>query len=672
MTELTLIRAMPRNAATGVLEPWRLAGGGKALPYYRDGLHYKAGVAQPPRFSASLSFGDQGWSGGCVPSVTAISYQPGNPVLLDTLHALFWGNAAVEVDRVTDDGNVVRRLTGTIADIAEQDGVLSITATDLSKALDQPLATGTFAGTGGIEGESAAEGRVKRRSWGRVFNVEGQLLNTAYSIYEFGDPARPLQGCTALRDKGREGTLLILGWQGSIAETFAALCAAEAPQGGGVFAPSIACAKWWTTPAGPLTADLVGEIGEGYDASVAGISSAVSAALNGPAIHDLAAAVALCPDDAGWHVSDASTTGAAVLDQMLAGAGLFWVLDPVGVIHIREWSWDGDAIPMACRYLGRAAQYAPHKGRKLGYYRNEHQHADGDIAADIPAGDVTYEDGTPVEALKPAEGGATNGAPSGSPVGDEDDAQAVIDGMRTAIATVAQEAIRNGTYRIETDDILFPAPGVTLRQLVDQLGVITNDLVTYVNFLREVSSDGTGKWSLTVENSSGAITGISNMLTPDKRGQLLMAADILKAIDPNGGDPIDILTYGEDNILRMRNVYVEKLMAGAINFEFTGSRQSLGPNFGSQEFPGGLIIKAGKYRGAINDEQLFSVVFPEPFPNYCISFIPVPYLANWSIYRDLWLQCVGEPTRYGATVGTQAATGDDQHLDGFNYIAFGG
>lgn len=421
MTELTLIRAWPRNPMTGLTEQWQLAGGGNGLPYLFGSEHYKAGISQPARFSASLSFNEKGWSGGVVPSVAAISFQPGNPALLDMIHGLFWKNSAVEVDR--SDGLVTaRRLTGTIAAVSEADSIVSITVTDLSDALNQPLCPDTFGGTGGIDGESAAEGRVKRRSFGRCFNVEGQLLNTANSIYEFGDPARPMQGCTALRDKGRDGYLQILAWQGSIESTLAALEASEAPAGGGIFAPSIACAKWWTTPSGPLTADIQGEIGSGYDASVAGIAAAISDTLSGPALTDLAIARALRPAEAGWHIPDASTTGASVLDQMLAGAGLFWVLDPTGTIQIREWNWDGDAEGIAGIYLGREAQYAPHKSRDVGYCINNHQHSDGDIAADIPADEVTYADGSTVESMQPAEAGAdvtgNNTAANSNALGD--------------------------------------------------------------------------------------------------------------------------------------------------------------------------------------------------------------------------------------------------------------
>ena len=399
MSQVVFVRAWPRDAVTGIAALIRMAGGGAALPYYRDGAHSRAGIIKAPRFTASLGYGDSGWTGGVVPAVTAISFRPGDPALIDQMMAGYWRGQSVEVDIGDEYGALARRLTGVVASVAEQDGALAITAADLSHKLAKPLATGTFAGTGGIEGDAIAEGRVKRRSFGRVFNVEGRLLNAAYNIYEFGDPARPLQSCTVLRDKGRAGTLVTLGWQGSIAATLAALQAAEVPEGGGVFAPSIVCAKWWTQPAGPLTADLLGEIGDAYVETVAQIAAAVSSDLSGPAIANLAEAIAMRPAPAGVHVDDAITTGAAVLDEMLAGASLLWVLDPAGTISINEWRWDGPAEAITGIYLGRQAQFAPHKSRKVGYRRNQHQHGDGDIAADILAADVVTGDGGNIEAL---------------------------------------------------------------------------------------------------------------------------------------------------------------------------------------------------------------------------------------------------------------------------------
>ena len=311
MSVVIRIRAWPRIAATGATVALMLAGGSNDEPY---GQGYMAGIIADPRFESSISFTDEGWAARAVPQSGPIAWMPAEPERLDPLAAYYWRDAAIEIDRIKD-GVTTRRLTGTVAEATISEGRLVITCADLSNRLDKPFATATFAGTGGIEGGDFAVGRVKRRSFGRVWNIEGRLLDKANNIYEFGDPAFPLQGCTALRDKGRSGALGIIGWQGSVAATFAALQASAPQQGGGVFAPSIACAKWWTQPAGPLTADLQGEA-SGYSETAAGIAGQLLSRAGGPAISNLAAATALRPGVAGLHIGDSSETVASSAKRM--------------------------------------------------------------------------------------------------------------------------------------------------------------------------------------------------------------------------------------------------------------------------------------------------------------------------------------------------------------------
>lgn len=137
--------------------------------------------------------------------------------------------------------------------------------------------------------------------------------------------------------------------------------------------------------------------------------------------------------------------------------------------------------------------------------------------------------------------------------------------------------------------------------------------------------------------------------------------------DGNGGQPVFAV---EDGVVKMHDVEVDTLKVGAMDYEFL-LKQDMSADQGSQELPGGVVMKWGKFRGAINDEVQLSVVFDDPFPNECQSFVPVPYLTVFNNNRDLWLQVVGAKTKFGATVGTQAATSNSQHLDGFDWLAFG-
>lgn len=163
---------------------------------------------------------------------------------------------------------------------------------------------------------------------------------------------------------------------------------------------------------------------------------------------------------------------------------------------------------------------------------------------------------------KPADG-ATVGAPAGTPIGNAE-AQAVVDGLIRNALTVAEEALRDGTWRAEADTILKVAGGATLRQLVEQLGVTVGGVNTFVDFLRSVDTDGNAIWALTAQNSNGKVTGVRNLLTGEGLGTLQMAADILEIVDPDGGNARFILRYGLDNRLILTDVYIENLEFGVV------------------------------------------------------------------------------------------------------------
>lgn len=410
MSLRTLIDASPRNAQTGAVQAVRLGGGGTAPLYHQDltgtWQHYRAGVVRSPRFSAKLGFEANGWTGGTLPTTGTIVFAPAERVLLAQHAGLFWKGAAITVRTGPEAGPFSVLMTGTVADASAAAGKLVLTIADLSAGVDKPLLTGRFAGTGGVEGIAEAAGRVKRRSWGRVFNVEGRILDKANNIYEFSDPARPLQAFDALRDKGSAGPIAGLAWQGSVAATFAALQAAAAPAGGGVVAPSIACAKWWTQPTGPLTADLRGEVGGGYVEDVVGLAGRVLASIGGPAIANAAQASAWRSGPAGIHVAEEAETAAQAIDRLLLGASLLWVLDPAGTVTIRQISFANPAETIRPISSTRQRQLAPVKSRRLGYQRNQRQHSEGEIAAVLRGSDVAYSDNTPIDSLRPAEAGA--------------------------------------------------------------------------------------------------------------------------------------------------------------------------------------------------------------------------------------------------------------------------
>ncbi|MBA4779151.1 hypothetical protein [Blastomonas sp.] len=409
MSRVHWVELRPRDPATAGLITLRFAGGARERSYFREenGQHYKAGLVAAPRFAARIGYGRDGFTGQTIPQASRIQIAPAQADVFESLAGYFWKDAEITIDAGPEDASSFPRLfTGTVVGDSIADGVFSFTIADISTRLDKPVCTKRFAGNGGIEGGEEAEGRTKRRSWGFVFNVEGRLLDPANSIYEFGDPAFPLSSFSALRDKGRGGPFTVLAWQGSIAATFAALQASTPAQGGGVVAPSIACAKWWTEPSGPLTADFVGTPGTGGSMSTAALIDAISSSFSGPVVTNRAAAIALRPAAAGIHVGDETTTGAQLIDRLALGSSLIWVAAPEGVIRLFPWAFDnGGAAVLQGQFIGRERAYAPHYRRRVGFQANNRRHSESEIAESI-----RLDDGVLFDSLRPAEPNATAGA----------------------------------------------------------------------------------------------------------------------------------------------------------------------------------------------------------------------------------------------------------------------
>lgn len=162
------------------------------------------------------------------------------------------------------------------------------------------------------------------------------------------------------------------------------------------------------------------------------------------------------------------------------------------------------------------------------------------------------------------EDNATYGAPGDSPLGDDDNARSVVEAMRQNSIMTAQVALENSTWRLEVDDILQVAPGVTIREVIDELGARVNNIDVWVQLRRSVDTEGNAEWSLTAQNSTGAITGVRNLLTGENLGKLSFVADILEAVDPNGGNPVRIFSYGLDNRLILENAYIKNLEVGVV------------------------------------------------------------------------------------------------------------
>lgn len=437
-----LIEASPRRIADGVAETVRLAGGGAQVPYRYGGYaDWRAGVAGLPTSIASLEFEGAEFPDGSVPSALEIEWAPSRSADLAALAGYMWIDAPITV-RIGPEGAALPPIvqSGLVLNVSTANGRLKIALADPATSLKKPLLTARYAGTGGLEGPVEWEGAIRKRVWGQVWNLRADPIDKAHNVYCLADPTRAIQSIDAVRDKGAAAaSLTTLAWQGSTAATFAALQAAAAPQGGGVICPSIACIKWWTQPAGDLCADLKGEIGAAYVETTAAIAQSLVSAIGGPAFAagTIAAAIAARGAAVGWVADDESTTVAAMLDELMGNSSLLWMLNGAGEIVLRPWEWAASVATAISHDVARKQTLRPLATRKLGYKRNELKMQRGDLAAI-----VTYNDGTAIDALKPAAAGAD------------------VTAQNTAAAIAGQAwAATNGSQAI-TDNRLVAAGGV--------------------------------------------------------------------------------------------------------------------------------------------------------------------------------------------------------------------
>ena len=237
-----------------------------------------------------------------------------------------------------------------------------------------------------------------------------------------------------------------------------------------------------------------------------------------------------------------------------------------------------------------------------------------------------------------------------------------VDAVYSVIQTVQDTAAdANGARAEETRNLKAQLDGMNFAQLEQSLS-------TYATKL-----DGIGaQYTLKVQTTTNGVPVVAGMgiAVEDGVSAVSFLADSFNIAVPGAVAPTQVFKADAEGIY-MPNVRADNIKAGAIDFEFINKQSLLDPNGGYQMLPGGLIIMWGRYRQTIRSEIVISVNFPMAFPSVCLSFQATPYLNVFNNERDLWVQIIGQPTQYGASVATQAARRDDQYLDGFDWIAFG-
>ncbi len=520
--------------------------------------------------------------------------------------------------------------------------------------LDAPLLS-TYAGTGGAEGPEALKGSPKPLAIGAPRYVAGVLVDPVKLIWQVSAYG-PVQGFEdALDGLARFGT------PAADHAGFAALEAATIAPGDWATCKYAGLARFGAPPNGQISFMLSGDAAGGWSRKPGQIIRRIAQIAGGTGKIEDASLDAL--DLARpWDLS------VAIGSQITARELIQRIAASVNAVAGMSWTGRLFAVPIG---INASQMTLAADGSMMPQVREVEQ-----IAVGAPwwrlttQADRTWEVHAPaaVQYSEPAEPGATRGAPTGTSVAGRSASQVVADLDQNALNMLAEQTLAS-TWRVERDQLIFMADGTPVRTVTEQLGIETDDIQLFVTEVKEVNPVSGESKFLLAANADGVITGIYGLSGSSGLSELGFMASRFLFVDDSGLNPVTAMVY-EGGVWKMKAIEVDTLKVGAMDYEFV-LNQTITSTQGSQKLPGGVVMKWGRYRAAINDEVQLSIVFDDPFPTECQSFVPVPYLSTFSNYRDLWLQNVGALTRFGATVATQAATSNAQAIDGFDWLAFG-
>lgn len=413
MSRVTLIECQPR-LPDGTVQTLRLVDRSPRGAAYL-GAQWLPYVAELPAFESSIGFDGQRFGAAPSPQIGALAFALAPEIR--SCAGWVWRDAPVTIREAAwpinggnpaDGAFSVAQVCDAVS-IAVNDGVARVELIDRGQKLRVPLATLKFGTTGIALLDAAAAARDRQAgqvvpvAFGRVFTLPGLLVDRVNNIWLFA--ASAASSVQAFYDGGAP-------WAIGAARASLAALQANAPAAGTVdyclSAGGLFLARPADRPTYPFTADATfgsAALGEVASAIVAGrlpFRTGVVAALNGLGL-----------GDTGLYV-DSEATAAEALDRLLAGLGIWWKVRGDGTIDARRIGDGALAASFAAHQRGAPARLRvilPTARRQLGYATNNRVHGEGEIARILLAENLAYADGTPIEALKPAQAGANVTAP---------------------------------------------------------------------------------------------------------------------------------------------------------------------------------------------------------------------------------------------------------------------
>jgi hypothetical protein len=585
--------------------------------------------------------------------------------LADALIQLWTGEPGIPFAQWT------RRMVGRLSEQPKiAAGVASVSFAVDDSWLDTPLLS-LYAGTTGAEGEAAQKGTPKPLALGAPRYVPGVMIDSVNTILQLSSYGA-VQGIDVALEKLSRFSASV----GNYA-TFADLKAAAIPRGRWATCLSAGLVRHGAPLNGQPSYLMRGDVaGSGGWVRLPGAIIKRIAEIAGAGDRVSVASLAALDAARPWPLSlwlDQQVTPRAIIQRIAASvnavAGVSWLGElfvvPIGIgAPSATLNTDGSSLPpvgdvsqvVAGQPFWRLALQAERTWQvhalgdvaftapliEFGRYDPTTTYREGNIvdledgsrwlyaaatpsAGNAPSADSgywsslsgpvrpTYDDGTPIDDLKPAEPGATNGAPGNSPFGDTT-AQAALDKLNVngmnVLAAVLQgpllEALVKARTTIDGQDLATVVvdltqevttgtgalaqslralgagnednsafvinaetaqigPGKNLAQSIKTLESSSSDYDASITRLDEILTDksGTTLRTINVMTLGGAITGTYNTLTKEFKSEYVVVADVFKVINPNGGAPITPFSI-INGVVTMLDVEVANIRAGSV------------------------------------------------------------------------------------------------------------
>lgn len=546
---------------------------------------------------------------------------------------LFWPSAKVRIRRGApgEAWPWADWFVGVVDSFQVQGNTQTLTLRVEDTPFQANVLTASYAGTGGREGGEDLKGQVKPLIFGRARNVAPILIDEVNSVFQFSGYG-PVQGINALFERassfglpvGNAATYDALvaleippgRWATCTAEGMVRLGAPPA----GLITGDVDGHKvggGWPRLSGAIITAAAGIAGVDADlidtTSLAAMDAAAPYTINivlaeQITLIELAQRLARpCNHQAGvdWlgklFVVKPSLAGPTItLDAQ--GRQNPKVIDnaesdvspPYKRIAMgceRNWrvhSLDEIASPYTLILTGpynatrryRQGNIVDHNGKRWEYIYDTplagHEPMEGIYWTELPDSlsglSLLYPDGTPVADLQPDEPNADNTQNQFPSVFTDKlgrSPEAVVGDLDISLESVAAAIMRGGLFKDELDRETTLPDGTKVKTWAQTIGLSIGETIAYVTDLREVSSDGLVRATMTLYSDLPGLPPVIGGMTALNTGENLsiyFAADEFGLVDIHSGDggtPTKPFYY-IDGILYMDNVRARKIAADTV------------------------------------------------------------------------------------------------------------